>query len=67
MNELIDSIFGDQYITLKCNSGECLHYTQIPGYVVSNAREYDSLNSQYFSLPQSLTILSGWLFQVQEL
>ena len=34
MNELIDTIFGDVYITLKCESGECLHYSQVPGYVV---------------------------------
>ncbi|KAG9289200.1 hypothetical protein G9A89_022509 [Geosiphon pyriformis] len=33
MNELIQSIFGDQYITLDCDSGECLHYTQVPGFV----------------------------------
>ncbi|KAK2463756.1 hypothetical protein APHAL10511_004249 [Amanita phalloides] len=33
MNELIDSIFGDSYITLKCDGGECLHYSQVPGYV----------------------------------
>ncbi|GLB40723.1 putative ABC-2 type transporter [Lyophyllum shimeji] len=32
MNELIDSIFGDQYITLTCQGGECLHYSQVPGY-----------------------------------
>ncbi|EAU83316.2 ATP-dependent permease [Coprinopsis cinerea okayama7 len=33
MNELIESIFGDGYITLTCEGGECLHYTQVPGYV----------------------------------
>jgi hypothetical protein len=35
MNQLINDIFGDKYITLECFSGECLHYTQIPGYIVS--------------------------------
>jgi hypothetical protein len=35
MNDLIDSIFGDAYITLNCEGGECLHYSQVPGYVVS--------------------------------
>jgi hypothetical protein len=35
MNGLIDSIFGDPYITLQCEGGECLHYSQVPGYVVS--------------------------------
>lgn len=34
MNELINDMFGDPYITLTCDSGECLHYTQVPGYVV---------------------------------
>ncbi|KAG6873471.1 hypothetical protein C0995_015174 [Termitomyces sp. Mi166 len=33
MNDLIDSIFGDRYITLTCEGGECLHYSQVPGYV----------------------------------
>ncbi|KAF8330210.1 hypothetical protein F5887DRAFT_896041 [Amanita rubescens] len=33
MNELINSIFGDSYITLQCEGGECLHYSQVPGYV----------------------------------
>jgi len=35
MSELIKSVFADKYITLKCHSGECLHYTQVPGFVVS--------------------------------
>jgi hypothetical protein len=33
MNGLIDDIFGDPYITLQCEGGECLHYSQVPGYV----------------------------------
>ena len=37
MNELINSIFGDSYITLDCEGGECLHYSQVPGYVVCYA------------------------------
>ncbi|KAK8846559.1 hypothetical protein IAR55_005645 [Kwoniella newhampshirensis] len=32
MNQLINDIFGDKSITLDCESGECLHYTQVPGY-----------------------------------
>ncbi|EIW68541.1 hypothetical protein TREMEDRAFT_31917, partial [Tremella mesenterica DSM 1558] len=32
MNQLINDIFGDRAITLDCASGECLHYTQVPGY-----------------------------------
>jgi len=34
MNNLIDTIFGDAYISLTCEGGECLHYSQVPGYVV---------------------------------
>ncbi|CAK5268223.1 unnamed protein product [Mycena citricolor] len=33
MNELISDIFGDPYITLDCEGGECLHFSQVPGYV----------------------------------
>lgn len=33
MNDLIDQIFGDRAITLQCKGGECLHYSQVPGYV----------------------------------
>ncbi|KAL8941142.1 MAG: hypothetical protein Q9216_002407 [Gyalolechia sp. 2 TL-2023] len=32
MNNLIKSVFGDESITLKCHSGECLYRTDIPGY-----------------------------------
>ena len=32
MNELIKSVFGDEYITLKCHSGECVYRTDVPGY-----------------------------------
>jgi hypothetical protein len=37
MNNLIHDIFGDGYITLECKSGECLHYTQVPGFVVRDS------------------------------
>jgi hypothetical protein len=33
MNELIMDMFGDPAIYLTCQSGECLHYTQVPGFV----------------------------------
>ncbi|KAL4793222.1 hypothetical protein BDV19DRAFT_367209 [Aspergillus venezuelensis] len=32
MDNLIKSVFGDQSITLKCSSGECVHKTEVPGY-----------------------------------
>ena len=34
MKALIDTMFGDRYITLQCDSDECLHYSQVPGYEV---------------------------------
>ena len=36
MNDLILTFFGDHSITLDCHGGECLHYSQVPGYVVSS-------------------------------
>lgn len=32
MNDLIQMMFGDPSITLRCNSGECLYKTETPGY-----------------------------------
>lgn len=33
MNELISQFFGDPNIILSCPiSGECMHYSQVPGY-----------------------------------
>lgn len=36
MDDLISAIFGDDSIYLNCNSGECLHYTMVPGFDVSH-------------------------------
>jgi hypothetical protein len=38
MNDLIDTVFGDPYITLNCDSGECLPRSLIPGYEVRSAQ-----------------------------
>ena len=35
MNNLILSMFADAYISLQCKGTECLHYSQVSGYVVS--------------------------------
>lgn len=32
MNSLISSVFGDESIFLRCNAGECLYRTEVPGY-----------------------------------
>ena len=34
MDDLISAVFGDDSIFLSCNSGECLHYTMVPGFKV---------------------------------
>lgn len=34
MNDLISQIFGDEFIRLDCYSGECLHYTEVPGWTL---------------------------------
>ena len=42
MNDLIDQIFGDAFNSLECEGGECLHYSQVPGYVVRPFRLFFS-------------------------
>ncbi len=32
MNGLISDVFGDEAIFMSCSSGECIHYSQVPGY-----------------------------------
>ncbi|KAI8147379.1 hypothetical protein BJV82DRAFT_595272 [Fennellomyces sp. T-0311] len=32
IDEIIFAVFGDESIFLSCNSGECLHYTMVPGF-----------------------------------
>lgn len=57
MNDLIKSVFGDPSITLACRSSECLHYTQLPGYVPPS----QSLNKRLViaSLVGALLIIAG--------
>lgn len=63
MNGLINSVFGDKYITLDCKGGECLHYSQVPGYVVSYREPSNTGICQYCLVVcrgrLSRTILSG--------
>ncbi|ODV82027.1 uncharacterized protein CANTADRAFT_87971 [Suhomyces tanzawaensis NRRL Y-17324] len=44
MNDLISSVFGDPYITLKCNAGECIHKSEIPGYDLPGKRRLTTGN-----------------------
>jgi hypothetical protein len=56
MNKLINDMFGDGYITLQCEGGECLHYSQVPGYVV---RRCSCLQFVASSAHPNQTILAG--------
>ncbi|AOA64102.1 Putative ATP-dependent permease [Komagataella phaffii CBS 7435] len=42
MNDLIQNVFGDPYITLHCQSGECLHKSEIPGFDIPHKRRHTS-------------------------
>lgn len=43
MDGLINDIFGDRAIFLDCESGECLHDSQVPGYVVPQPPDNSTL------------------------
>ncbi|KAF9118322.1 hypothetical protein BGW39_001290, partial [Mortierella sp. 14UC] len=43
MNELIMTMFGDPAIYLNCRSGECLHYTQVPGFTRPPRPDYTDM------------------------
>ncbi|KAH8117946.1 hypothetical protein DFH11DRAFT_867335 [Phellopilus nigrolimitatus] len=61
MNELIDTFFGDNYISLECQSGECLHFSQVPGYVGVPAPD----NTRWVALSAAgaiLFVLAAFLF-----
>ncbi|MBW0461115.1 hypothetical protein O181_000830 [Austropuccinia psidii MF-1] len=53
MNQLITDIFGDNHITLDCQSGECMHYTMVPGFTVPTRPN----NNQMVALSIALTFL----------
>ena len=57
MNDLINQIFGDAYISVTCDGGECLHYSQVPGYVVCHIFQQSLVNAlsliTYLATPQT--------------
>ena len=57
MNDLIQQIFGDPYITLNCNSGECLHYSEIPGYHSPNEDDPSSWQSKIILISISICLV----------
>ncbi len=59
MNDLILTIFGDPFISLQCEGGECLHYSQVPGYVVSSNHVFISWVLMLFSVLSNRIIRIG--------
>ncbi|CAB4384530.1 hypothetical protein RhiirA5_476344 [Rhizophagus irregularis] len=57
MNALILSIFGDKYISLDCKSGECLHYSEVPGF--ERPRQPNNTNMIIVSVFAVLTFVAG--------
>lgn len=57
MNELIMQFFGDPAIYLNCHSGECLHYTQVPGFARPPRPDYTL--AIIFSIVGVFTFLIG--------
>lgn len=53
MNNLINDVFGDPAIFLDCESGECLHTSQVPGYTRPAAPD----NSRLVALSAALAAL----------
>ena len=69
MNDLISSVFGDEYITLSCNSGECVHRSQIPGYALPPKRKFTRGNLSLIAGTAILCIVVVWalVYSIQKL
>lgn len=40
MNDLISSVFGDPQINLNCQSSECVHKSEIPGFEIPGKKQF---------------------------
>ncbi|OWB69511.1 hypothetical protein B5S30_g4927 [[Candida] boidinii] len=59
MNDLINNVFGDPYITLNCKSGECLHASEIPGFEIPGKKRLS-----YLDIFRIVATISGCLAAV---
>ncbi|ODQ78705.1 hypothetical protein BABINDRAFT_38664 [Babjeviella inositovora NRRL Y-12698] len=66
MNDLITNVFGDPYITLHCDSGECLHYSQLPGYKLPEKSKLDT-RAKVVILGVTFAVLSVIVMSVQQI
>ena len=63
MNALISQFFGDPYIKLSCPvAGECMHYTQKPGYTRPDTGKEFSLTTIIILVVGSCIIFGGLVF-----
>lgn len=44
MNDLISSVFGDPQINLQCESSECVHQSEIPGYEIPGKKKFTMID-----------------------
>lgn len=58
MNDLISTVFGDPYITLRCESGECVHYSEIPGYESPTEDKTLTLKGKFILALTSIAVLA---------
>lgn len=58
MNNLINDIFGDKSITVDCESGECLHKAQVPGYTVPEKKDNSLLVALSAALAAAIFLLA---------
>lgn len=58
MNQLINDIFGDKSITLDCESGECLHRSQVPGYSPPQMKDNSLLVGLSAALAAAVVVLA---------
>lgn len=58
MNDLIQTFFGDPHISLHCESGECLHYSEIPGYNPPSKDAFMSLQAKIILSLTSVALLA---------
>ncbi|CCF58742.1 hypothetical protein KAFR_0F01460 [Kazachstania africana CBS 2517] len=64
MNDLILTVFGDPYITLSCQSGECLHYSEIPGYKAPSKEANMTIRGKIILTLTSVSVLALVTFAI---
>ena len=58
MNQLINDVFGDSHISLRCNAGECMHYSLVPGFTRPEAPDNSKLVAVSIAIAASVVIVA---------